>query len=535
MFPRISIDLFHLGVSPGSDGEPALRRTVVGHDSIIGRLHSLTRMSHLSPTLVKRAYSGPLEGRLASRLAHVATDLARLQANLQTGRTILARLVADSTAHQKRLDVLHREWKGLSRLPLNLQMAAQAAIAVKAEAVQSQHAVSLVKAASSFNRLSVPGHGLPADRPRAGSFRDIDPGNDYIGNPDVQDLHQRNMLRLEAAIADATGAKRAKLEHLKKRIEEQTRLTNDLFLLKFDPSGDGRVVMSTGNPYTADNVQIFVPGVNSSLKDTAGDPGKDSGGNLDRVLDIRNRMDSLSKGSSAVVFYLDYDPPNVLDVSTQGLLTPEPISQDFANNFVPFVRGLEAANPSSRLTVNAHSFGSFAAAYAIEKYRLPIDGLALVGSPGVPVKSASDLVEHMNPGANVYVHELPGDPVAQWEPYRNVGAGEFAKGVVEDVASLTPIGRFVVNVLDNDDKDAPIHELIDEHVPFGRTAQNLVSVGRGYGNPNDEGFGAIRVRTDNAHGGKGHGDYYVWKNDPRYYNNSLDNMARLAVGAEQKL
>ena len=60
------------------------------------------------------------------------------------------------------------------------------------------------------------------------------------------------------------------------------------------------------------------------------------------------------------------------------------------------------------VSVIAHSYGSTAALMALTEYNFEVDALALVGSPGSPAKSVSQL--HVRDG-NVFVGEAAWDPI----------------------------------------------------------------------------------------------------------------------------
>jgi pimeloyl-ACP methyl ester carboxylesterase len=74
------------------------------------------------------------------------------------------------------------------------------------------------------------------------------------------------------------------------------------------------------------------------------------------------------------------------------------------------ITGLQALRTGDEpyLSVVAHSYGSTAALLALQEYDFQIDALALVGSPGSPASSVSQL--HVNHG-NVFVGEAAWDPI----------------------------------------------------------------------------------------------------------------------------
>ncbi|MEV4705266.1 alpha/beta hydrolase [Actinoplanes sp. NPDC049316] len=152
-------------------------------------------------------------------------------------------------------------------------------------------------------------------------------------------------------------------------------------LLGFDPAGDGRAVVSIGDPDTADNVVTYVPGTTADL------PG--FGTDLQRADVMRADADMYGTGgSTASIVWLGYDAPDAI---------PNAVSKDYAQDGAPALRsfqeGLRATHDGtpSHNTIIGHSYGSTTVGYAAKDGHLAADDLIFVGSPGVGVDSASEL------------------------------------------------------------------------------------------------------------------------------------------------
>jgi len=153
------------------------------------------------------------------------------------------------------------------------------------------------------------------------------------------------------------------------------------YLLALDPAGDGRAVVSVGNPDRADNVLTYVPGMTSDLPSI--------GGELDRAYAMAARCAKLGPAeTTATVLWLDYDAPDFIHEAARA---------EQAGAAGPalhrFQEGLRATHegPAAQQTVLGHSYGSLVVGMAARDHGLAADSLVFVGSPGVGVDHASDL------------------------------------------------------------------------------------------------------------------------------------------------
>jgi pimeloyl-ACP methyl ester carboxylesterase len=188
----------------------------------------------------------------------------------------------------------------------------------------------------------------------------------------------------------------------------------DVNLLVYQPGafgGDGAVAVSYGDPDTADNTAVIVPGItNDGTSITT--QGADA---------YELYKTSIMNGeSAATIAWMGYDAPswnpeNALDWPGDGLDMGSVINEDKAEAggelLADFVDGLRATDEGDRsnLTVIGHSYGSTTAAHAAHDHGLDADSLTLIGSPGAggdDVNSVSDLGM---PEGKVYVGAADND------------------------------------------------------------------------------------------------------------------------------
>lgn len=208
---------------------------------------------------------------------------------------------------------------------------------------------------------------------------------------------------------------------------------SDRQFLAYDPSNGSRVVEVFGSLVEADHVAVLVPGMTNSEF------------NHERGLAESARALQRDDRDVAVVAWLGYDTPGSGPFGT-GMLTLEAVSDDFAvegaAELAAFVAWLRKRRADAHVTVIAHSYGSVVAAIAAARHGLPADDLVVVGSPGVPVGSATDL--KLNPGATVWAGLAPWDPIDELAGL--VAPGE---GLVHGTNPVDP--RFGAVILDFDD------------------------------------------------------------------------------------
>jgi len=257
-------------------------------------------------------------------------------------------------------------------------------------------------------------------------------------------------------------------------------------LLAIGTEGQGRAVLAFGDPDSAANTCVYVPGMGTRLADAA---GKEA----DRALALRAAATAAGHGSTATVVWLGYDPPlGVMDAMSSARATRGAAAYD------GFLTGLRAthAGPPSHVTALGHSYGSLLVGQAGLRQRPnPADEVVLIGSPGVGTDHASAL--GVAPG-HVWVGAAPHDPVASLPSKVQVG--------LPLLSSLWPGTQM------------PLVQLLTHRAPevwFGR-------------DPVDPGFGARRFIADDGPGSdfaSAHSHYL----DPG--SRSLAAVARIVAGS----
>ncbi|MCZ0204020.1 alpha/beta hydrolase [Streptomyces sp. UMAF16] len=156
------------------------------------------------------------------------------------------------------------------------------------------------------------------------------------------------------------------------------------YLLGFDLKGNGHVILANGNPDTADNTAVYVPGTKSKLAGARGDIG--------RMQEIWDASHQLSPGkSTATITWIGYDAPQSI--------VPEAMEKHWAyegapklNNFLDGLQTVQGGPDASHTTVIGHSYGSTTVGAASKAPgHLAADDIVVAGSPGMLVGDANDL------------------------------------------------------------------------------------------------------------------------------------------------
>ena len=188
----------------------------------------------------------------------------------------------------------------------------------------------------------------------------------------------------------------------------------DVNLVVYQPGafgGDGAVAVSYGDPDTADNTAVIVPGITNDGTSIVGQ-GRDA---------YTLYQEASKNGeTAAAIAWMGYDAPswnpeNALDWPGDGIDMGSVVREDKAIAggalLADFVDGLRATDEGERshLSVIGHSYGSTTAAHGAHDHGLDADSLSLIGSPGAggdDVNHASDLDM---PEGKVYVGAADND------------------------------------------------------------------------------------------------------------------------------
>ncbi|MFC8659574.1 alpha/beta hydrolase [Streptomyces parvus] len=243
---------------------------------------------------------------------------------------------------------------------------------------------------------------------------------DQIGNLDgipalVRDAANRDNLQLLMGKLegrdDADSA--TKLAALRE-IDRQLRLVPEvgdppMYLLGIGDQGNGRAIVSYGNPDTSRNVAAYVPGLNTSLDEEF------AKGDLKRARDTAVAAREIDDSTAAIV-WLGYDAPQSPDGMSSLAVAGTERAEVGGRAFHGFMSGLNASNEHSdpHMTAIGHSYGSRTVGAATQQGEgIPgVDDIVLVGSPGLGVDRAEDLKvgrDHVFVGAaeNDVVTHLP--------------------------------------------------------------------------------------------------------------------------------
>ncbi len=212
---------------------------------------------------------------------------------------------------------------------------------------------------------------------------DSDPGRTVVEKAKVQ-------LRMLQSIAAALGSTTANPQRT---------------LMTLDVEGQGKAAIVLGDLRTADYVSYLVPGMFFTIENQMGDWADAASVLYDEQrswLAVLRGFDN--DESVATVAWIGYHTPNLTNVG--GIEN----ANEGCDSLARAIEGLYAlrAGDEPHTTIIAHSYGSTAALMALTEYDFQVDALAMVGSPGSPAKSASDL--HVRPD-HVWVGEAPWDPI----------------------------------------------------------------------------------------------------------------------------
>ncbi|MEV4259697.1 alpha/beta hydrolase, partial [Spirillospora sp. NPDC049652] len=167
--------------------------------------------------------------------------------------------------------------------------------------------------------------------------------------------------------------------------------------LSFDARGSGRAVEVVGDLANADRVAVVVPGADGLL--TNFDSWKWAGGGARSVADQARRE---APGIRlAVVAWLGYASP-----STRGdAILTDGRARTAATALRGFVNDLHHLNGRAGIALLCHSYGTVVCGRAGRSGPLPVDEVALYGSPGTTANSADQIF----PSAQVWAGRSSGD------------------------------------------------------------------------------------------------------------------------------
>ena len=243
-----------------------------------------------------------------------------------------------------------------------------------------------------------------------------------IGNLDgipARDRHAANTVALDRDLADPTvpwpdnarAADEARRE-IASRTDPVTGEPIPAYVYIYDPGafdGDGRIAIAAGDPGTADNVAVVVPGLGT---DATSAPY-----HADRAATLYEAARTLDHTqSNATLFWVGYDAPDNLPWEggwdAAGVIR-EDLAEAGGARLADTIDGLRAGRDgeSAHLTAIGHSYGSTTLGHGAHDEGLDVDDIVVVGSPGLggDTDHADELgidPDHVWAGAN------SNDPVA---------------------------------------------------------------------------------------------------------------------------
>ncbi len=233
--------------------------------------------------------------------------------------------------------------------------------------------------------------GLPAlARHRANTVR---LERDLAG---LRSLRERDELTDdERVVLRNAEATREAIDRVERLVDPRTGEPVPVRLHVYDPTafgGDGAVAVAVGDPDTADDVSLLVPGMGTDATDV-GDRTDDA----IAVYEAARTVDG--SATHASLAWIGYDAPDNLplvglDADVAGVLG-EGMADRGGDRLVETVDGLRAGRdgPPADITVIGHSYGSTTVGHAAHDHGLAVDDLVVVGSPGLgsDVEHAADL------------------------------------------------------------------------------------------------------------------------------------------------
>ena len=218
------------------------------------------------------------------------------------------------------------------------------------------------------------------------------------------------------AVTRYANARRTRQGMVAASAVDERRTPPEVFLLRYQPEafgGEGAAAIAMGNPDTAANTAVLVPGLGSNVRDG-------SLADLDgsRLYAESARADWNQR--SSVILWIGYDAPNVW--YDPGLWTPD-MARTGGQALAADVNALAVthAGPPAHVTVIGSSYGSTTVADAASTSGMHADNVVLVGCPGTDMAHSADDF-HLPAGGHLFVGAASADAVT-WSPGHVSGPG----------------------------------------------------------------------------------------------------------------
>jgi pimeloyl-ACP methyl ester carboxylesterase len=354
-----------------------------------------------------------LDERLVAWQARVASNEDALIAAFRSADTVGEGRALSKASDRPDVDALNRELDGVKGDPKAVNAWWMALTPAEREALKIDNPDAVGNT-----------DGIPVD--------DRDEANRASMTRDLDRLHalekERELTPEEQQLLKNAEAARDALDKGDTVTDPSTGLPVDSNLMLYLPGaihGDGAAAVAYGNPDTADNTSVVVPGIMNTMGSV--------GANGESALDLfaqANRADP--DASNATIAWIGYDSPdfdtsqlkdpvNALDMA---MVSNEKFAEAGGKHLSSFVDGLRASDTGeqSHLTVIGHSYGSTTAAHAAHD-GLAADDLVLLGSPGAG-GDAHDVSDLNMPDGHVFVGSRDKDFVTWLGGESRLGLGE---------------------------------------------------------------------------------------------------------------
>ena len=209
-----------------------------------------------------------------------------------------------------------------------------------------------------------------------------------------------------------------------------------------DPSQKVKAAVAVGNPDTATDISVTVPGIGSTTKDSLPSMVSEAR-NLQNTANEELRRLGRS-GSVVTIAWMGYDPPaNVLNTTSPRdfwRTINDDQAQAGAATLAPYLQQLHTNNPNAHLSLFGHSYGSLTSSLALQQLNAqglhPVNDAVFYGSPGLELDNPSQL--GLANGHAFVMKAPPGDDwipeVAPLAPLHGWGADPYG-GMMPELSS----------------------------------------------------------------------------------------------------
>jgi len=260
--------------------------------------------------------------------------------------------------------------------------------------------------------------------------------------------------RLARELARARSAGSADLGDLQ-ALQRVLAANPELRLMLLDTGGQRlRAAFAAGNPDTATHVSVSVPGMNTTVADSAEGMAAEAISLRRQAARQLARVPERSGETVATIGWIGYEPPQIRvgDGPVAMLrgavgVSHDPVAGAAAGDLSRFYAGIQAARsgPPAHLTAIGHSYGSLTTGLALQVPGHGVSDAVFYGSPGIGASVPAAL--GLAPG-HVFALATPHDPI-RWVYDRPAVARALAPvipGPLDDallaVAELSGAGQF---------------------------------------------------------------------------------------------